>query len=87
MSTVTFPKITHQEKRTVVCPGCDRKRTITRSDYMTVSPFNVDRETGEPRTPKQIREALVEQGALWTPSGPELWHQKCWDALDGGESS
>lgn len=76
--TVRFPKITHKVTRKVTCPGCDKKRTISRTEFATINPFNKNPD-GTQKNATQIRAGLVEKLDAWEPEGRDLYHNKCWE--------
>lgn len=59
-------------------PDDDRTRQISRTDFKTVNPFNTH-PNGQPKTAQELLSGLRAEWATWVPSGPELWHGKCWD--------
>jgi len=65
--TVTYTPVTHREQKRGACPECGRKNTRSRTFEATVSPFNKDPETGEPRTRLQVAGEVARSAAAWVP--------------------
>lgn len=62
------------------CPTCGKPVTRRRTFQHTVSPFNKDPETGQPRTWAQVAEQVRAEADAWNPT-PEQWeHERCYDA-------
>lgn len=64
---ITYTPVTHREQKRGACPQCGKKNTRSRTWEATVSPFNKDPETGEPRTYSQVAETLQAKAAKWEP--------------------
>lgn len=79
--TVTFTKVTHRVTRKVTCPVCGKKRTISRTDFATVNPFNCNAD-GSQKTMTQVRAGLVEKMEAWEPRPVDRHHKKCWESND-----
>ena len=65
--TVTYTPVTHREQKRGACPECGRKNTRSRTFEATVSPFNKNPETGQPRTYSEVAATLRAAGKQWEP--------------------
>lgn len=75
--TTTYDRVKATAKREVTCPGCHGKRTIQRTFYQTVNPFNKN-EDGTIKTYRQVWRSVTDEAKAWVPEGISLWHDKCW---------
>jgi ribosomal protein L37AE/L43A len=72
--TYRYQEVRHSVTQRGPCPVCGKRRTRSMTFTATVSPFNRD-ETGEPRTPYQVRQKLVADSAVWEPDFSCQTHQ------------
>lgn len=72
--TVTYTPVKYQSQRSGKCPVCGKQVSRSRMFEQTISPFNKDPETGEPRTVRQVQVAVREQAAAWEP---DFTHAAC----------
>lgn len=83
--TAEYDPISYTSRARVTCPGCGRKRTIRRTFYQTVNPFNRN-DDGTVKTSSEVADAVFAEAEAWEPSGRELWHARCWDGATGPAS-
>ena len=64
---ITYAPVKHTETRRGPCPACGKTKTRQATFEQTVSPFNRDPKTHEPRTPEQVAAALSAEADRWQP--------------------
>jgi len=78
-TTYKFDKVTWTGHQYGPCQGCNKTTRRQKTFLQTVSPFNKNKETGQPKTYKQIQKEVRAEAIAW---GAELpWCTKC----TGGE--
>jgi len=66
MVRTTFEEIKWRGEKRVKCAAdCGRTIKRVRTFSMTLNPWNVDPETGDPRTREQVWEALRAEATEW----------------------
>lgn len=66
-ATYRYTTIRRPETRRGNCPVCGKRRSRSLTFEATMSPFNKDPETGQPRTRQQIHEVLRAKASAWVP--------------------
>jgi hypothetical protein len=67
MPTYTFQEVSAHASRNLRC-ACGRRFKRSATITNTISPFNKDPETGQPRTHEQVREVVNAKAAEWQPN-------------------
>lgn len=83
MTTYKFAPHTKTFKKRVTCSACGKKmsRQVTLSE--TQNPFNVNKETGLPKTIGEIYRSLSVKGEKWMEQEPDEMCAACESASDG----
>lgn len=83
MTTYTYERITAQARRTITCPGCGKRRTITCTFRQTVNPFNKN-DDGTVKTHQEVWQSVRAQADAWEPPQDATYHAKC---IPGGDQT
>jgi hypothetical protein len=63
-TTIRFREVKLYGNKTGKC-GCGKRRVRRQKFYQTISPFNLDKKTGQPKSEATILEELRERVAAW----------------------
>ena len=64
---IRYAEHTQRKTKTGKCPACGKRRTRSCTFTGTVNPFNVNAETGQPKTYIEVRRDLLNRAEAWTP--------------------
>lgn len=62
---VTFDEIAVTGTRRFLDPSTGKRRQISKRFYQTVNPFNIDLETGQPKTREKILQEVCRERDAW----------------------
>ena len=75
--TVRFTVPKETRKLSGKCPVCDKRVARSRTFEKTVSPFNVNKETREPKTWDEVAADVQAEADAWVP---DFTHEACREA-------
>ena len=76
----TFDGPSVSAERRGKCPTCHKPVVRRRTFEHTVSPFNRNKVTGEPKTWAEVAAEVKAEAQAWTPEPEVFEHQRCYDA-------
>jgi hypothetical protein len=84
VTTIRFDALRAKATRKVVCPGCSKQRTISRTFEQTVNPWHKNPD-GTVKTAEEVRRSVRAEADAWEPCEVDCWHQRCWNDAPEGE--